>query len=118
MSFFERWLTLWVFLCIVAGTADRRCRSRTGAGLRPPRRRAGQHPGRRVDLGDDHPDADEGRLRGAASGPAPEERIGITLFVNWAVKPFSMALLGWIFIRHVFAPATFRQRKSTATSPA
>jgi len=30
--------------------------------------------------------------------------IGITLFINWAVKPFSMALLGWIFVRHVFAP--------------
>ncbi len=30
--------------------------------------------------------------------------IGITLFINWAVKPFSMALLGWIFIRQVFAP--------------
>ena len=30
--------------------------------------------------------------------------IGITLFVNWAVKPFSMALLGYVFIRHVFAP--------------
>ncbi len=30
--------------------------------------------------------------------------IGVTLFINWAVKPFSMALLGWIFIRHVFAP--------------
>jgi ACR3 family arsenite transporter len=30
--------------------------------------------------------------------------IGVTLFVNWAVKPFSMALLGWIFVRHVFAP--------------
>ncbi len=29
--------------------------------------------------------------------------IGVTVFVNWAVKPFSMALLGWIFIRHVFA---------------
>ncbi|TAN00852.1 MAG: ACR3 family arsenite efflux transporter [Rhodanobacteraceae bacterium] len=28
--------------------------------------------------------------------------IGVTLFVNWAVKPFSMALLGWLFIRHVF----------------
>ena len=28
---------------------------------------------------------------------------GITLLVNWAVKPFSMALLGWIFVRHVFA---------------
>lgn len=29
---------------------------------------------------------------------------GVTLFVNWAVKPFSMALLGWIFVRHLFAP--------------
>ncbi len=29
--------------------------------------------------------------------------IGVTLFVNWAVKPFSMALLGWIFVRHLFA---------------
>jgi ACR3 family arsenite transporter len=29
--------------------------------------------------------------------------IGVTLFVNWLVKPFSMALLGWIFVRHVFA---------------
>ena len=30
--------------------------------------------------------------------------IGVTLFINWGVKPFSMALLGWVFIRHVFAP--------------
>lgn len=30
--------------------------------------------------------------------------IGVTLFVNWAVKPFSMAFLGWVFVRHVFAP--------------
>ena len=30
--------------------------------------------------------------------------MGVTLFVNWAVKPFSMALLGGIFIRGVFAP--------------
>ncbi|MDZ5767039.1 ACR3 family arsenite efflux transporter [Stenotrophomonas maltophilia] len=29
--------------------------------------------------------------------------IGVTLFINWAVKPFSMALLAWIFIRQVFA---------------
>ncbi len=29
--------------------------------------------------------------------------IGVTLFINWAVKPFSMALLGWIFVRHVFS---------------
>jgi len=30
--------------------------------------------------------------------------IGVTLFINWAIKPFSMALLGWLFIRIVFAP--------------
>jgi arsenite transporter len=30
--------------------------------------------------------------------------IGVTLLVNWAVKPFSMALLGWIFVGHVFRP--------------
>ena len=30
--------------------------------------------------------------------------IGVTLFVNWAVKPFSMAALGWLFIAHLFRP--------------
>ncbi|GAA4421731.1 ACR3 family arsenite efflux transporter [Acidovorax lacteus] len=30
--------------------------------------------------------------------------IGVTLFVNWLVKPFSMAFLGWLFLRHWFAP--------------
>ena len=30
--------------------------------------------------------------------------IGVTLFINWAVKPFSMALLGWLFIGHLFRP--------------
>lgn len=29
--------------------------------------------------------------------------IGVTLFINWLVKPFSMALLAWVFIRHLFA---------------
>ncbi len=30
--------------------------------------------------------------------------IGVTLFVNWLVKPFSMAFLGWLFVRHLFTP--------------
>jgi ACR3 family arsenite transporter len=30
--------------------------------------------------------------------------IGVTLLVNWAIKPFSMAFLAWLFVRHVFAP--------------
>lgn len=29
--------------------------------------------------------------------------IGVTLFINWIVNPFSMALLAWVFIRHLFA---------------
>lgn len=29
--------------------------------------------------------------------------VGVTLFVNWAVKPFSMAFLGWLFVRGLFA---------------
>ena len=29
--------------------------------------------------------------------------IGVTVFVNWAIKPFSMAVLAWLFVRHVFA---------------
>lgn len=38
------------------------------------------------------------RIKGHVRG------IGVTLFINWAVKPFSMAFLGWLFIRHWFAP--------------
>jgi ACR3 family arsenite transporter len=30
--------------------------------------------------------------------------IGVTLFINWAIKPFSMAVLGWIFIGYLFSP--------------
>jgi ACR3 family arsenite transporter len=30
--------------------------------------------------------------------------IGVTVFINWAVKPFSMAALGWLFLSHLFAP--------------
>jgi ACR3 family arsenite transporter len=30
--------------------------------------------------------------------------IGVTLFVNWLIKPFSMALLGWLFVRQLFTP--------------
>ena len=30
--------------------------------------------------------------------------IGVTLFINWAVKPFSMAFLGWLFIGWLFKP--------------
>ena len=40
-------------------------------------------------------------IRGVGRRPGG---LAVTLVVNWLVKPFSMALLGWLFFRHVFAP--------------
>ncbi len=104
MSLFERWLTLWVFLCIVAGTLF---------GLVAPG--FAQMIGR-MEIA--HVNLPVGLLIWVMIIPMlmkidfdslhevrqQKAGIGITLFVNWAVKPFTMALLGWIFIRHVFAP--------------
>ena len=104
MSVFERWLTLWVFLCIVAGIA-------LGQFLPAPFQALGRMEVARVNL----PvglliwvmiipmlvKVDFGALHEVK---AHVKGIGVTLFVNWLVKPFSMALLGWIFIRQLFAP--------------
>jgi ACR3 family arsenite transporter len=103
MSLFERYLTIWVFLCIVGGIA-------LGQIFPGPFQAVGRMEVARVNL-------PVGGLIwvmiipmllkvdfGALHQVKRHWRgIGVTLFVNWAVKPFSMALLGWIFIRHVFA---------------
>jgi ACR3 family arsenite transporter len=102
IGFFERYLTLWVALCIVAGTLLGHALPRTFEAL-------GQAEIAKVNL----PVAGLIWLMiipmllkidfGAMSGVRRQWKgIGVTLFINWAVKPFSMALLGWIFIRHVF----------------
>jgi ACR3 family arsenite transporter len=104
MSVFERYLTVWVFLCIVAGIA-------LGQWLPAPFEYLGSLEVARVNL----PVAVliwlmiVPMLLKVDFGALGEVRrhwrgIGVTLFVNWAVKPFSMALLGWIFIREIFAP--------------
>jgi ACR3 family arsenite transporter len=104
MGPFERRLTLWVALCMVAGTLL----GHLFPGLFA---RLGSAEVAHVNL----PVAvliwlmiipmllkvDFGAMRGAARH---WRGIGVTVFVNWAIKPFSMALLGWLFIRHVFAP--------------
>ena len=104
MSIFERYLTVWVFVCIVVGIA-------LGQWLPAPVQAIGGMEIAKVNL-------PVGLLIwvmvipmllkvdfGALYQVRQHWRgIGVTLFVNWAVKPFSMALLGWIFIRHVFAP--------------
>ncbi len=104
MNLFERYLTVWVILCIVAGVL---------LGQLFPA--AFQAVGRmefaqinlpvglliwvmiipmlvKVDFGALH------EVRRHVRG------IGVTLFVNWLVKPFTMAFLGWLFIRQLFAP--------------
>jgi arsenite transporter len=103
IGFFERYLTIWVVLCIVTG----------------------------IILGQAFPGVFQAIARlevaqvnlpvgiliwvmiipmlikidfGALTQVRSQWRgIGVTLFINWLVKPFSMAFLGWLFIRHVFA---------------
>jgi len=104
MGLFERWLSLWVLLCIVAGVA-------LGEFFPAPFHWLGNLQVANVNL-------PVGLLIWVMIIPMllridfsslhqvgkHWRGIGVTLFINWAVKPFSMALLGWLFIRHVFAP--------------
>ena len=104
MSVFERYLTVWVLLCIVVGIA-------LGQFFPSVFQAVGRMEIAKVNL----PVglliwvmvipmlvkvdfSALGEVRKHARG------IGVTLVVNWLVKPFSMALLGWLFIRHWFAP--------------
>jgi len=104
MSIFERYLTLWVALCIVAGVA-------LGHFLPAVFHAIGAAEVAQVNL----PVAvliwlmiipmlvkiDFGALHRVKEH---WRGVGVTLFVNWAVKPFSMAALGWLFIGYLFAP--------------
>jgi len=104
MSVFERYLTVWVFICIVTGIA-------LGQFLPGVFQAIGRMEVAqvnlpvglliwvmiipmlvKVDFGALH------EVRHHVKG------IGVTLFVNWLVKPFSMAFLAWLFIRNLFAP--------------
>ncbi|MCG9079415.1 ACR3 family arsenite efflux transporter [Laribacter hongkongensis] len=104
MSVFERYLTVWVLLCIIVGIALGQLMPGVFHAI------ASMEIARvnlpvglliwvmiipmlvKVDFGALH------EVRQHVRG------IGVTLFVNWLVKPFSMALLGWLFVRHLFAP--------------
>ena len=104
MSIFERYLTLWVFLCIVTGVALGQVFPDVFQAIGKMEVAQVNLPVGlliwvmiipmliKVDFGALH------EVRKRAKG------IGVTLFVNWLVKPFSMAFLGWLFIRHWFAP--------------
>ena len=103
LGFFERWLTLWVFLAIIAGVA-------IGQIAPVPVHVLGNMEIAQVNI-------PVGlliwlmiipmlmKIDFAALGQVKQHwrGIGVTLFVNWGVKPFSMALLAWLFIRTLFA---------------
>jgi len=104
LSIFERYLTLWVGICIVVGIA-------LGQQLPSLFQAIGKLEFAQVNL-------PVGLLIwimiipmlvkvdfGALHEVKQHMRgIGVTLFINWLVKPFSMAFLGWLFIRNLFAP--------------
>ena len=104
IGFFERYLSVWVALCIVAGIVLGRVFPGAFAAI-------GRLEVAKVNL-------PVGTLIWVMIVPmllkidfgalhqvkAHWKGIGVTLFVNWAVKPFSMALLAWVFIRVLFAP--------------
>ena len=104
LSVFERYLTVWVFLCIVAGVV-------LGQALPGVFQAIGHMEYAQVNL-------TVGMLIwvmiipmlvkvdfGALHEVRQHVRgIGVTLFINWLVKPFSMAFLGWLFVRQIFAP--------------
>ena len=104
MSLFERYLTLWVALCIIAGVA-------LGHFIPAPFHAIGRMEVAQVNL----PVAvliwlmivpmllkiDFGALHQVKEH---WKGIGVTLFINWAVKPFSMAFLGWVVVSTLFRP--------------
>ncbi len=104
LGVFERWLSLWVALCIVAGIG-------LGHVLPAPFAAIGRMEVAKVNL----PVAVLIwlmivpmllKIDFAALHHVREHwrGVAVTVFVNWAVKPFSMALLGWLFVATLFAP--------------
>ena len=104
MNFFERYLSAWVCLCIVVGIALGQWQPELFQTIGSLEYAQVNLPVGlliwvmiipmlvKVDFGALH------EVRQHIKG------IGVTLFVNWFVKPFSMALLGWFFIRYLFEP--------------
>jgi len=106
MNVFERYLSVWVGLCMIAGVAL----GRLFPGLSGTLSRMEFAEGSKVNL----PIAvliwlmiypmmlriDFGSIIQVGKNP---KGLFITLFVNWLVKPFSMFLLGWLFFKGLFS---------------
>ena len=106
LEFFERYLTLWVFLCMIAGVLFGKLLPNLTAALS--KLEFGQGSQVNIPIGVllwlmIYPmmlKVDFSAVAGIARKP---KGLLVTLFVNWLIKPFSMALLALIFMQHLFA---------------
>ncbi|NGZ06449.1 MAG: ACR3 family arsenite efflux transporter [Magnetococcales bacterium] len=104
MGFFERWLSLWVGLCILAGVL-------LGHAAPAPFQFIGSLEVAQVNLPVALliwlmiiPMLLKIDFRALHQVREHWKGVGVTLFINWGVKPFSMALLGWLFVGQLFRP--------------
>ena len=105
LNLFERYLTLWVSLCMVAGVLIGKGLPSVTSALRA------------MEVGESHVNlpiafliwlmivpmmmkVDFASVRNVGKRP---RGLFVTLLVNWLIKPFSMALLAWVFFRYVFS---------------
>ena len=106
LNVFERYLTLWVSLCMVVGVLLGQAVPGLVQTLRTMEFGQGSHINLPIALliwlmiVPMMMKVDFASIRHVGTAPAG---LAITLFVNWAVKPFSMAFLAWLFFRVVFA---------------
>ena len=106
LAFFERYLTVWVLVCMVVGLAFGKLLP--GVTTTLSKVEFGQGSQVNVPIGVllwlmIYPmmlKVDFSAIGGIAKRP---KGLLVTLVVNWLVKPFSMALLAWVFMQHVFA---------------
>jgi arsenite transporter len=107
LAFFERYLSLWVALCMAAGIAAGKLAPAAVAAIRGLEFGHGSQINAPIAgliwlmITPMMMKVDFGAIRNVGRKPAG---LLVTLVVNWLVKPFSMALLAWFFFRHVFGP--------------
>ena len=107
LNTFERYLTLWVALCMVGGVLIGSAAPQLAAVLRGLEFGAGSHINAPIAvliwlmITPMMMKVDFGSIRDVGRRP---RGLLITLFVNWMVKPFSMALIAWVFFRFLFSP--------------
>jgi ACR3 family arsenite transporter len=107
LNLFERYLSIWVALCMAVGVVV----GLAVPGLTDGFRRLEFGAGSQINI----PIAiliwlmitpmmmkvDFGSVRNVGRRP---RGLFVTLFVNWLVKPFSMAFIAWLFFRYIFSP--------------